>query len=186
MQESKIEEIIKKYTAQIIGDKVYFNPYIPQDKLKNALASYGQSLKAEEVLILIDITAFGNAKNGMIITENNIFFKELMGNASVLDLYLINSVSLDEYNYLLINGNKIFQTSFKEAETIHKIVNLLNELAEIKQTIKESEKNKLATNSKNLGSSNDNAIINTEINDTQLKNNPIKTNSSENQIPPMK
>ena len=50
---------------------------IPQTKLRNALRSYAQTIKEEQVLCLYDATVFGGAKEGFIITTVGIFSKSL-------------------------------------------------------------------------------------------------------------
>lgn len=59
------------------SSRAYFAPNIPVKKLSGALQSYGGGLKLEEVLVVIDTTVFGGAKEGMLLTDLGIRVKNL-------------------------------------------------------------------------------------------------------------
>jgi len=54
-----------------LGERLYILDTIPQKKAKNVINSYAKSLGIQDsdILILYDNTVFGNAKDGMIITN---------------------------------------------------------------------------------------------------------------------
>lgn len=55
-------------------DKIYIHPNIPYKKIRNAINSYGYSnINHEQIIILVDDTLFGSAKNGIFITEDSIY-----------------------------------------------------------------------------------------------------------------
>lgn len=58
------------------AEKIHKKPHIPRDKAYNAIASYCPDVNYDEIQLLIDETVFGNAKVGIIITENEICGKE--------------------------------------------------------------------------------------------------------------
>ncbi|WP_346796053.1 hypothetical protein R5M92_11325 [Halomonas sp. Bachu 37] len=58
-------------------DKVFVKPKIPAKKLLNAL-SYAPGVNPDEVLILVDDTVFGGAKDGFLVTREAIFCHEIM------------------------------------------------------------------------------------------------------------
>lgn len=60
------------------ADKIYIHPDIPRTKTANAINTYCHELNHDDILILVDDTVFGSAKNGMVITNNKIFSKEQM------------------------------------------------------------------------------------------------------------
>ena len=57
--------------------KVYLAPDIPLKKLSAALASYGDDMQPEEVILLVDDTVFGSATEGFMLTRNTLCYKEL-------------------------------------------------------------------------------------------------------------
>jgi hypothetical protein len=66
--------------AESIGSSaVFVCPEIPTKKLQGALASYGNSVQAQDVLILVDDTLFGSAKEGLLITSEQILAKPHLG-----------------------------------------------------------------------------------------------------------
>lgn len=56
------------------GNKGYSYGSIPENKLNNALRSYGGSIKNDDVIGLIDTTFTGYADKGVIFTENKVFW----------------------------------------------------------------------------------------------------------------
>lgn len=58
------------------AEKIHKKPHIPRDKAYNAIASYCPDVNYDDIQLLIDETVFGNAKVGIIITENEICGKE--------------------------------------------------------------------------------------------------------------
>lgn len=75
----QIKTIIIAYKLPILespdalAHRFYFTPNIPKDKLFNAAGSYASIVDKEEVLALIDVSAFGNAKVGLVLTEKRIY-----------------------------------------------------------------------------------------------------------------
>lgn len=61
---------------QIQEGDIFVCPNIPQKKVINALVSMGVRDRADEIRVLIDITLFGSAKDGIVITDNAIYCKE--------------------------------------------------------------------------------------------------------------
>ena len=62
---------------------------IPKSKLNNALNSYGQSKKDDEiepVIMLGDDTAFGSATDGFFITTEKFYFHELLKPSDCFDI----------------------------------------------------------------------------------------------------
>ena len=53
-------------------ERVFVAPHIPRKKLLGALDSYGEGLRAQDIVVLIDDTVFGGAREGVLITEAQI------------------------------------------------------------------------------------------------------------------
>ena len=60
------------------------NTPIPPKKLDNVKALHGIK-DEEEVLFLYDATLFGSAKDGMVFTDQGIYWREIMGSPKSLD-----------------------------------------------------------------------------------------------------
>ena len=72
-QSHDIKNLINKYSALVEDKHIYFAPNIPETKLQNALNSYASAVKYEEVLVLLDNTSFGSAKNGALLTDKRVY-----------------------------------------------------------------------------------------------------------------
>lgn len=75
---SVIQTRLRQYSALVKREKrskIFVAPNIPPKKLKNLLsARYGTThLKPEDVLIAVDDTVFGSAKNGMVVSYDGIY-----------------------------------------------------------------------------------------------------------------
>ena len=56
--------------------ETYVKPDIPEKKLKKAIKSYAQEVNQEQVVALCDLTLFGSAKVGFLITPAGFYYKE--------------------------------------------------------------------------------------------------------------
>lgn len=74
-----LREMLQQRLAPFRGfDRTYFAPAIPAKKLVAARGNYAMGIKEEDVLVLMDATVFGGAKEGLILTNEGIRIKELM------------------------------------------------------------------------------------------------------------
>lgn len=91
---------------RLAPERVYVKPNIPPKKLQGALASYGGTLTADDVLILIDDTLFGGAKEGLLFGRATFTMKALMDSPRVFFWRHAETLSLSKRD-LYINGRKI-------------------------------------------------------------------------------
>jgi|GEM_PF-3602485 len=63
--------------AGIDDSHVFIAPDIPYDKLTNAINAYAPLVNADDVLVLFDDTAFGGARDGMLITHDCVCSHEI-------------------------------------------------------------------------------------------------------------
>jgi hypothetical protein len=68
-----VKAITERYRARIKDKQVFFKPVIPQKKSQNAIAEYANDVDEAEVLVLIDDTAFGKAKDGVVLTVTALY-----------------------------------------------------------------------------------------------------------------
>lgn len=105
-------------------EKIYLAPTIPNTKLSNALSCYGQGLRAEEIYILIDNTVFGGAKDGVLITNDQIIFKEPFESPIRINFSDIKKIYSEKSN-IFINGSKLISLSMPNAPDIYRLCLLL-------------------------------------------------------------
>lgn len=83
------------------SDSLYIMDLIPEKKAKNVANSYAQSLgiKADDIKLLLDSTLFGNAKDGMIITNQFIIDSSLKRPVSFNQIQYLRIVTIKEGDY---------------------------------------------------------------------------------------
>ena len=86
---------------------IFMNPNIPPTKLRNALESYAPGIAPADVLVLIDDTVFGGAKEGMIITKRKLFSKQILQSPIASELVAETKISLVRDRELHIDGRKV-------------------------------------------------------------------------------
>lgn len=99
--------------------KAYIKPNIPYKKIKNALENYvhyaNNDINEDDVLLLIDNTTFGSAKEGMLFTSTQFFYNIDGSGKSFGAISQIESIEID--TSLLGNSisflNKEFENSWR-------------------------------------------------------------------------
>lgn len=91
---SSARTLVEEYSSRIEDDRIFFAPNVPPKKLKNALGSYASAAKDEEVLVLIDDTIFGSAKDGALLTSKGFYVHGMMQSPQSIQLSDIQSVTL--------------------------------------------------------------------------------------------
>ncbi|WDL19995.1 DnaJ domain-containing protein [Xanthomonas campestris pv. campestris] len=86
-------------------ERIFIAPRIPHKKLAGALESYGQGLQPQDVVVLIDDTLFGGAREGVLITEAQIRCKAVFQPVEIRLLGVL-SVITTEGKYVYINGKR--------------------------------------------------------------------------------
>ncbi|WP_461612815.1 hypothetical protein [Clostridium sp. Marseille-QA1073] len=85
---------LKKYIGDISTINTYYIENIPIKKLNNAINSYGERVKKENVLALLDITILGAGKEGFLFTTEGIYFKESFNEANYISFKEIDFISI--------------------------------------------------------------------------------------------
>jgi hypothetical protein len=77
--ELQVLDIVHGYSESVQDEHVYFASDIPARKLCNARARYAPHMESDEFpLVLIDDTAFGSAKAGVLITDRALYAKSTL------------------------------------------------------------------------------------------------------------
>lgn len=130
-QELSVEQVdsIMQMTlslAERLGlERVYVRPHIPQKKLSAALESYGANMSAEEVLVLIDDTLFGGAKEGVLMGKSKLAVKMLLDTPRLFFWRHLNSLAVEK-NDLFINSHQVgtfTQVGEKELGEFFSVIN---------------------------------------------------------------
>lgn len=106
-------------------EKIFVAPNIPKQKLSGAIANYGEGLRPRDVLALIDDTAFGGAKEGILITENEIRFKAIFEPVLKRKFERIEEIGA-ERNRVYINGHEIAKLNMPEKREVEAFFELVN------------------------------------------------------------
>lgn len=114
----------KKDLERIAADRIYVAPHIPADKLANALESYAPKINADSVLVLLDDTVWGGAREGMIVTENTVFAKELFFSPTAYRFNDIDEISLNKKS-IYVDGDKFYSFNILEALPVQQVVNFI-------------------------------------------------------------
>lgn len=94
-------------------ERVFVAPNIPLKKLHGALNSYGEDVRAQEVVVLIDDTLFGGAAEGVLITETTIRCKAPFERADVRLLSCLSDITA-EGKYVYIHGERFAQLTMPD------------------------------------------------------------------------
>lgn len=75
------EQLIKE-KARELGSNVYIAPEIAEKKLNNAVLSIAKGIDPSVVLAIVDTTILNSAKEGLVLTGDSIYQKEMLSDAS--------------------------------------------------------------------------------------------------------
>lgn len=74
---SELLENIQKVLQGFTNNNLFVWGLIPPDKLNNAIKAYAPQVSPEDVLLLYDNTAFGGAKQGLLLTADTVYWNIL-------------------------------------------------------------------------------------------------------------
>jgi ribosomal protein L40E len=108
-----IKQAILDFTDGETRNRIFVNPDIPIKKLSAARSQF--IFRDEEVIVLYDDTVFGSAKDGIAITEEYIYAKQLWESPKSIKISTIKSISgqsksLDNFE-IYINNNHFITVS---------------------------------------------------------------------------
>ncbi|OUY08539.1 J domain-containing protein [Acinetobacter populi] len=130
MQQSNVFKILRQ------EDKIYIAPNIPPDKLTGARHYIPPAMLSVEVLLLLDNTVFGSAKDGLCITERGIILHEPFMDTRVFFWKHMSSFYVDKGFFstsLYINDQKAIDLTQLDKRNAEVLAQGLRELLEIFQ-----------------------------------------------------
>lgn len=95
-------------------ERVFARPNIPRKKLEGAISSYAPGVSPDDVLILLDDTVFGGAKEGLLITNDAIYCKQKFEDRRFMKFSDITTLEPGTNSRVFINGKEFYQ-----ADIIH-------------------------------------------------------------------
>ncbi|MEC4167344.1 hypothetical protein VSQ82_08825 [Pseudomonas sp. MS-1(2024)] len=128
LHSTEVQVVLQKIlaAAERMGlERVYVQPHIPQKKLQAALGSYGSNMTEDDVLVLIDDTLFGSAKEGLLIGKNTLALKMLFDTPRIFFWKHMISVAVEKRDFY-VNSRKIgslTQLSDKELMAFCSVIN---------------------------------------------------------------
>lgn len=130
-------ETLADYRRRITNDKIHLAPDIPPKKLANARKTYAKTAPDEDVLALVDITVFGGAKDGMVLTDRRLYCHDLMQEPTRYDLHDIADIRLDlgVLNHkVMINGDQALLVTADMAQGTQLFLKMIRRLAGVPET----------------------------------------------------
>ncbi|QSX39303.1 hypothetical protein [Shewanella cyperi] len=95
-------------------EKMYIKPNIPAKKLNAAINSYASTVNPDRVLVLLDDTVFGGSKEGLLLTEDGIYSKELFQEPKSFSFDQIKSIAPGTKSRIFINNSEFFKATVVE------------------------------------------------------------------------
>jgi len=95
----QIVDKVQSYATKFTNPNFRFTPDIPQKKIRNAIKAYAPDASESEVLLLLDTTVFGSAKNGLLLTGDALYTHSILEKPSKVALKDINTITLEQTEY---------------------------------------------------------------------------------------
>lgn len=103
--------ILLKPEWEWFHDNVYARPDIPRKKLEAAIASYAPGVSPDEVIVLLDDTVFGGAKEGLLVTNDGIYCKQKFESRRHLPFKAITQVAPGTHSRVMVNDVEFFKAN---------------------------------------------------------------------------
>ena len=101
-------------------ERVFVAPHIPLKKLHGALDNYGQGLRPKDVVVLIDNTLFGGAREGVLITETEIRHKAPFERLDERLLGCLSDITA-EGKYVYIHGERYAELNMPDESDLEQL-----------------------------------------------------------------
>lgn len=129
----EVRRIVDEYEPRIKDSAIHFAPGIPAKKLRKALARYATDIHGIEVLLLIDNTSFGGAKDGAVMTPEAIYAHNMGQEPQSFRLDQIESVHFAEgwTSIMHVNDTPFLEINFPEKAAMRTFTSMVREISEL-------------------------------------------------------
>ncbi len=159
-----MEEYVRKYVNKIKDPKIFFAPNIPEKKLANAINSYGIDTNPNEVIVLIDNTVFGGAKEGLMLTTIGVVAKAIAEPGKYVHLRNIEEISMAGKT-ISLNHTDFLDINMPSIEAVATVIDMISEIvASLHENNKEGGETPSSSETTESGST---ETIGTEIKELQ-------------------
>lgn len=113
--------------TMISSSRVFFAPDIPKNKLEGAMARYGHGLDWSDVVVLIDDTIFGGAKEGGLITQYEMRVQEKGKSVTRIEYDQIQTLCSSENAIFVNESKKVAQFVLQAAQELCYVVSVVDD-----------------------------------------------------------
>lgn len=127
---SELLEEIQKSLEGFTHKSLYVGT-IPPRKLNNAITTYATQVSPEDVLLLYDNTVFGSAKDGLLLTQEGVYWRNDSGEADRLRFDEIRKVDVLKYalsSGLVLNQKEVQVELSDEEKLVNSLANVIRSL----------------------------------------------------------
>lgn len=125
-----ISDIAKEATRVLVRDShIFVHPNIPRDKVVGAMSYVDNSVQPNDIVLMLDDTVFGSAKDGLALTETTLFVREKFCEPDQYNFADISSISIrNEFfaNVLYIDDVRVAALSQPSKETLIALCLIIN------------------------------------------------------------
>lgn len=111
---------------------IFLKGNIPEKKLANAIQAYANGVSQDEVILLLDDTVFGSAKEGLLITSDAIYGHQLGLKPVKVNYSNINSSDSENERlgcYLRLNELRFVMIATVDKQVVSKLASLIEKCA---------------------------------------------------------
>ncbi len=148
-------DICSKYTLNV--EQTFCKPNVPNKKSANAIEKYAKGIDINDIIVLVDDTAFGSARDGFVLSVQGLYGHEIFSDACFIGLDKIDNIySIGKDIY--VNNEKFISINLMNKVAIASLCKMLMEIV----VYLKSSKKQTSTSSKNDKKEN-NPKFNTEM-----------------------
>lgn len=90
---SDINQYLREALNKVSDSRVYIAPNIPEKKLNKAIKTFKYDGNPENIIALVDITAFGSGADGLMFTGEKFIFKDIFTDPVHIEYESINQIT---------------------------------------------------------------------------------------------
>ena len=134
----KLKALFDDHSLLISDERIFVKGKIPVKKLRNAVKSYAPNVSMENVLVLIDDTAFGGAKEGLIVARDGLYSKELFASPKSVKLQDVKKLVLRDKS-LEINNDEFISFVQPPSDDLKPLLRWLKESMNEGESVKQKQ-----------------------------------------------